>query len=182
MAPETPARDERALSGNHPLNAVTVANLSPRFNEEMGLNPLLTGVVVTDVSQGSYAYRSRLRRGFRIVSVNGVKVSTAADLQREIQNPFPAGRLTLIGATGSSAGEWDDEAHKAAIVGPGIVLAGIVLVTCGLLVVMQILLFVLRKFGLFRPRIFSVIAFFGPISFGALWVALIAAQYILPAI
>ncbi len=84
LAPDTPARDERTLAGNHPLNGVTIANLSPRFNEELGLNPLLSGVVVTDVAQGSYAYRSRLRRGFRVISVNGVKVSSTADLQREI--------------------------------------------------------------------------------------------------
>ncbi len=84
LPPETPARDERTLTGNHPLNGVTVANLSPRFSEEIGLNPLLTGVVVTEVSQGSFAWRSRLRRGFRILSVNGVKVSSAADLQREV--------------------------------------------------------------------------------------------------
>ena len=88
LAPETPARDERTLAGNHPLNGVTIANLSPRFNEELGLNALLTGVVVTEVAQGSYAWRSRLRRGFRVVSVNGVKVSTAAELQREITKPL----------------------------------------------------------------------------------------------
>lgn len=88
LPPETPARDERTLTGNHPLNGVTVANLSPRFNEEIGLNPLLAGVVVTDVSQGSFAYRSRLRRGFRILSVNGVKVNSAAELQREITKPM----------------------------------------------------------------------------------------------
>ncbi len=87
LPPEIPARDERTLAGNHPLNGVTIANLSPRFNEEMGLSPLASGVVVTDVAQGSYAYRSRLRRGFRIVSVNGVKVSNAVDLQREITKP-----------------------------------------------------------------------------------------------
>ena len=87
LPPETPTRDERTLSGNHPLNGVTIANLSPRFNDELGLNPLLTGVVVTEVSQGSFAYRSRLRRGFRILSVNGVRVSSAADLQREVAKP-----------------------------------------------------------------------------------------------
>ena len=87
LPPETPARDERTLAGNHPLNGVTIANLSPRFSEEMGLNPLLAGVVVTDVAQGSYAYRSRLRRTFRILAVNGVKVSSAVDLQREISKP-----------------------------------------------------------------------------------------------
>lgn len=87
LPPETPARDERTLAGNHPLNGVTIANLSPRFNEEIGLNPLLTGAVVTEVSQGSFAFRSRLRRGFRILSVNGVKVASAADVQREISKP-----------------------------------------------------------------------------------------------
>ncbi|MCB2114391.1 MAG: Do family serine endopeptidase [Parvularculaceae bacterium] len=84
LPPETPSRDERTLTGSHPLNGVTIANLSPRFNEELGLNPLLTGVVVTEVAQGSFAYRSRLRRGFRVLAVNGVKVSSTAELQREI--------------------------------------------------------------------------------------------------
>ena len=87
LPPETPTRDERTLAGSHPLNGVTIANLSPRFNEELGLNPLLTGVVVTEVAQGSFAYRSRLRRGFRVLAVNGVKVSTTSDLQREIAKP-----------------------------------------------------------------------------------------------
>jgi len=87
LPPEIPARDERTLAGNHPLNGVTVANLSPRFNEELGISPLIAGVIVTDVSQGSYAYRSRLRRGYRVLSVNGVKVSTTAELQREITKP-----------------------------------------------------------------------------------------------
>ncbi|MCB2099095.1 MAG: Do family serine endopeptidase [Parvularculaceae bacterium] len=87
LPPETPARDERTLAGSHPLNGVTIANLSPRYNEELGLNPLLTGIVVTDVSQGSFAFRSRLRRGFRVLAINGVKVSTTADLQRELAKP-----------------------------------------------------------------------------------------------
>jgi Do/DeqQ family serine protease len=91
LAPETPPRDERTLAGNHPLNGVTVANLSPRFNEEFGVNPLASGVIVSDVAHGSYAYRSRLRRGFRILAVNGVKIASTAQLQREI---------------GKSAGAW----------------------------------------------------------------------------
>ena len=66
------------------MSVSSIANLSPRFNEELGLNPLLTGVVVTEVAQGSFAYRSRLRRGFRVLAVNGVKVSSTAELQREI--------------------------------------------------------------------------------------------------
>ncbi len=87
LPPETPAKDERTLTGQHPLNGVTLANLSPRYAEEIGLNPLLGGVVVTEVAQGSYAFRSRLRRGFRILSVNRVRVASVADLQLQIAKP-----------------------------------------------------------------------------------------------
>jgi len=87
LPPDAPAKDERTLNGQHPFNGVTLANLSPRFAEEIGLNPLLGGVVVTEVAQGSYAWRSRLRRGFRVLSVNRVRVNSVADLQREIAKP-----------------------------------------------------------------------------------------------
>ncbi len=87
LPPDTPAKDERTLSGQHPFNGVTLANLSPRFAEEIGLNPLLGGVVVTEVAPGSYAARSRLRRGFRVLTVNRIRVASVADLQREIARP-----------------------------------------------------------------------------------------------
>ncbi len=95
LPPDTPAKDERTLSGQHPFNGVTLANLSPRFAEEIGLNPLLGGVVVTEVAQGSYAWRSRLRRGFRVLSVNRVRVASVADLQREIAKPASAWEIEV---------------------------------------------------------------------------------------
>ncbi len=95
VAPDTPAKDERTLSGQHPLNGVTIANLSPRFAEEIGLNALLGGVVVTDVAQGSYAWRSRLRRNFRVVSVNRVRIASVADLQRELAKPAAAWEIEI---------------------------------------------------------------------------------------
>ncbi|MEM9169658.1 MAG: Do family serine endopeptidase [Pseudomonadota bacterium] len=85
LPPEAPAPDARRLSGNHPLNAVTIANMSPRFNEELGLNQLLSGVVVTEVDRrASFAGRRGLRRGHRILSVNGRRIDTARDLEREM--------------------------------------------------------------------------------------------------
>lgn len=87
LPPETPARDPRALEGNHPLNGVTVDNLSPRYSEELGLDPLSKGVVVSDVQSRSFAARRGLRPGHKIVSVNGRTVSTAAELEREINRP-----------------------------------------------------------------------------------------------
>lgn len=95
LPPDTPAKDERTLTGQHPFNGVTLANLSPRFAEEIGVNPLLGGVVVTDVAQGSYAWRSRLRRSFRILSVNRVRVSTVAEVQREIAKPATAWEIEV---------------------------------------------------------------------------------------
>ncbi len=84
LPPDTPARDERQLQGAHPLDLVKVANLSPRYAEEIGVNPVLSGVIVTEVTRGSYASRSRLRPGYRILAVNGAPVKTTAELEREL--------------------------------------------------------------------------------------------------
>ena len=80
LPPETPARDPLELTGNHPLNGVQVDNLSPRFSEELGLDPLSKGVVVTELPSRSYAGRRGLRSGHIILSVNGRNVETAAEL------------------------------------------------------------------------------------------------------
>ncbi len=84
LPPETPARDTRELEGNHPLNGVTVDNLSPRYSEELGLDPLSKGVVVVKVGQRSFAARRGLRPGYKVLSVNGKDVHTVAELDREI--------------------------------------------------------------------------------------------------
>ncbi|MBB5518489.1 DegQ family serine endoprotease [Amphiplicatus metriothermophilus] len=87
LPPDEPARDPRTLAGPHPLDGVTVDNLSPRFNEEVGLDPFRAGVVVAEVNPRSFAARRGLRRGYRILSVNGRKVRTSAELEREINRP-----------------------------------------------------------------------------------------------
>ena len=95
LPPETPARDPRRLEGNHPLNGITVDNLSPRYNEELGLDPLSTGVVVSEVSPGSFAARRGLRPGHKIVSVNGIAVRTSAELEEEILQPVRSWELEI---------------------------------------------------------------------------------------
>lgn len=104
LPPDQPARDERTLEGDHPLNAVTVDNLSPRFNEQAGLDPFRTGVVVTNLDRRSYAARAGLRPGYRILSINGRKVSTTAELARELARPA-AGWLFEID-TGQRIAPW----------------------------------------------------------------------------
>jgi len=84
LPPGDPDTDIRMLEGNHPLQRVEVATLSPRFNEENNLDPFLKGVVVNTVSRRSYAARRGLRRGHRILSVNGVEVNNTKELQKQL--------------------------------------------------------------------------------------------------
>ncbi len=95
LPPEEPARDPRMLEGNHPLNGVTVDNLSPRYSEELGLDPLSKGVVVAKVQPGSFAARRGLRPGHKIISVNGKTINTVADLDREISKPARSWELEV---------------------------------------------------------------------------------------
>ncbi|MEX0644996.1 MAG: trypsin-like peptidase domain-containing protein, partial [Parvularculaceae bacterium] len=104
LPPDEPKRDPRALSGAHPLEGVTVDNLSPRYAEQVGLDPFRSGVVVTELDGRSYAARQGLRRGYRILSVNGKKVSTAAGLATEINKP--ATRWEIEIDLGSRTATW----------------------------------------------------------------------------
>ncbi len=85
QAPESPARDERNLDGPSPLAGATVANLSPALAEELGLDTLLTGVIVTDVARRSPARRLKLRPGDRVMRVNGEEVSSTGQLARLVK-------------------------------------------------------------------------------------------------
>lgn len=93
VPPETPKRDVRKLDGNHPLTGVSVANLSPKYNEELGLDPFLRGVAVTEIPRRSYGARQGLRKGYRILSVNGERVETTRALARALAK---AGRRWVI--------------------------------------------------------------------------------------
>ena len=95
LPPETPARDPRALEGRQPLSGVTVDNLSPRYSEELGLDPLSKGVVITEIQPRSFAARRGLRPGHKVLSVNGKTVRTAAELERELMKPATSWELEI---------------------------------------------------------------------------------------
>ncbi|PTT08758.1 Do family serine endopeptidase [Caulobacter sp. HMWF025] len=79
-APESPARDERALTGRHPFDGATVVNLSPAVAQDLGADPFAgKGVLVTKVGQG-FALNAGLRPGDFIREVNGRSITTVADL------------------------------------------------------------------------------------------------------
>ena len=91
-APAEPPPDVTRLGGRHPLAGLTVANLSPGFNEEIGLNPFETGVVVFEVQPGSPASYLRLRPRDVLVAVNEREVQSVVELDR----PFRGTQLASL--------------------------------------------------------------------------------------
>ncbi|MGD2133209.1 MAG: Do family serine endopeptidase [Maricaulaceae bacterium] len=94
--PETPARDERTVSGAFPLSGAKVANLSPAFNEEIGLDLYQTGVMIIDIpdSRSAAAYYG-FRAGDLIVGVNRTETPTTAALEEALED-FEGDREWLI--------------------------------------------------------------------------------------
>ncbi len=78
-APETPARDERAITGNNPFNGATVINLSPAAAQDLNVDPFAgRGALVTKIAPG-YA-QNWMRPGDFVRSVNGRQINSVADL------------------------------------------------------------------------------------------------------
>jgi S1-C subfamily serine protease len=84
-APDEPPSDVTALSRG-PLSGVTVANLSPAFNEQLGIDMFAAGVVVLEVQAGSRGGYMRLRPGDVLAAVNDRPVDNVADLERALRS------------------------------------------------------------------------------------------------
>src|SRR5690606_21691873 len=82
---EIPAREARALTGMHPFQGVTVANLSPAVASELDMDTMEKGVVVTEIA-GNRLFRPN----DIIVKVNNV----------DIQNTKQLAELMKLAATG----------------------------------------------------------------------------------
>ncbi|UTW56976.1 Do family serine endopeptidase [Kordiimonas sp. SCSIO 12603] len=81
LPPEPVERNLTKLDGRHPFQGVTVANLSPRFNEEIQVDPFLEGVVVLRVERRTAAGRYQfVAPGDIILGVNGNTVERVEDL------------------------------------------------------------------------------------------------------
>ncbi len=93
---EDPPRDPRALDGAHPLDGATAANLSPAFNEELGIDPMLGGVAILSVRRGATAEYFGFRPGDVILAINGDRVGTSAELQDVLSRQAGQRRWRLV--------------------------------------------------------------------------------------
>ena len=81
-APETPPRETMTIKNDSPFAGATVVNLSPAVAEELSLNRLRSGVVVTDVEDNTNAAVTGFQKGDVILSVNNQKVGSTKELAR----------------------------------------------------------------------------------------------------
>ena len=84
-----PERDVTRFDGRHPFQGVTMGNLSPRFAEELGLDPMASGVIVLQVDRRSPAARRQfVRAGDVILSLNDNDVGAVDDLEALLIEPL----------------------------------------------------------------------------------------------
>jgi Do/DeqQ family serine protease len=81
-APGAATPEPLPVDGRNPLAGVALVQLSPAFNETVGLDPFMDGVVVMNVQRRSIAARYGFRPGDRLVSLQGLPVVTLADAAR----------------------------------------------------------------------------------------------------
>ena len=85
LPPEVPERNVSELDGRHPFQGVKVGNMSPRFNDELQLDPFLRGVVVLEVNPRTPAGRYQLMApGDILISMNGLDINRVEDLNEAI--------------------------------------------------------------------------------------------------
>tara|TARA_R110002073_G_scaffold269354_1_gene432574 strand:- start:1076 stop:2530 length:1455 start_codon:yes stop_codon:yes gene_type:complete len=84
IAPEDPAPQRRQIDGRNPLAGAEVANLSPGFNEEIGFDPFVRGVIVLSVQRGSAADYFGFRPGDRVLELQNAPVTSVDDLSETV--------------------------------------------------------------------------------------------------
>lgn len=97
--PGANSRDDRTLSGRQPLSGATVVTLSPAVAEEYGLDSMLTGVIITKLSDGFAAAQGFLP-GDIIRQVNGKTITSTAGLAATLAAPVGGGWRIVIDRKG----------------------------------------------------------------------------------
>jgi serine protease Do len=75
---------------------LTLSDLNPDMRKQFGIKDDITGVVVTDVADGSAAAEKRVTKGDVIVEISQEAVATPADVQKRIDALKKDGRKTAL--------------------------------------------------------------------------------------
>ncbi|MEQ8333306.1 Do family serine endopeptidase [Nisaea sp.] len=90
-----PEPDLRDLRGQHPMAGAQVANLSPAFALEHGLDDMARGVVVLKVARQSPAARVGLRPGDVVLKINDDTISLVSELAPALMSAKNAWRISI---------------------------------------------------------------------------------------
>ena len=94
-APEVPPRDLTVIEGENPYAGAEVANLSPALVAEISLEGEESGVVILRIKRRSPADRIGLAPGDILVSLNGERIGSVAELRRLLEVPTDLWRIAI---------------------------------------------------------------------------------------
>jgi S1-C subfamily serine protease len=95
LPPRDPSPDVTELGGRTALSGATIANLSPGFNQDAGLDLFAEGVVILRIVRRSPADRLGLRRGDVIASVADQDIASVAELNEALYDLLSVWRLEI---------------------------------------------------------------------------------------
>lgn len=81
-APGIAEPEPTGIDGRNPLTGATLVGLSPAFNETIGMDPFLDGVVVYNVQRRSAAAYYGFRPGDRVIELMGERIDSVEDAER----------------------------------------------------------------------------------------------------
>lgn len=84
-APETRPRDLIKIKIRSPFTGATLVNTSPAVSEELQVDLPDEGAAVTEVDENSTASRAGFKKGDVVVELNGNKIVSTKDLEKQIQ-------------------------------------------------------------------------------------------------
>ena len=78
---ENPKRDEREIDTQSPIDGAMIVNMSPALGEELGFDPYVSGVLVSQIKRNTFASANRLRPGDLITEINGTEVTSTRQVE-----------------------------------------------------------------------------------------------------
>jgi len=95
VAPEVPPRKPVKIGGNTPFTGATLVNVSPAVKEDLSLNGVDSGVVVSEVEAGSPADQVGFQKGDVIIAVNNQRIADTEAMDKAARGRPYAWRVTL---------------------------------------------------------------------------------------